>query len=415
MANIRLKYVIEDTDRHGNVRLYYRRSGYPKIRLRGPMGSPEFLSDYRRAHANHGKPKPQPRGARLRKAKAGTMKWLCGEYYKSPMFRQLDPSTQRTRRSILERFCENKGDGEKPYAQMLPRHLRNRRDAMMGTPAAANTMIKTVRQLFKFAVRYDLHDTNPAEQVEYLVTNSDGYHSWTLAEIEKYEKAHPVGTTARLALALALYTGQRRSDLVAFGPGNVQVDGEGVRWLVFTQHKGRNRHPVRLEIPMIPELERIIDATEAVGETFLLNGYGRPFTSAGFGNRFRKWCDDAELSHCSVHGLRKAAAKRLAEMGCSEFEIMAITGHQTSKEVTRYTKGASQRTRAERALGKMMQEQNGGKSVPLFASQESGGTKPRSKYLIEKEEKIKWQPVGPSHYIISQSPCLSNSPLNLIL
>jgi len=37
--------------------------------------------------------------------------------------------------------------------------------------------------------------------------------------------------------------------------------------------------------------------------------------------------------------LRKAAAARLAELGCSEFEIMVITGHQTSKEVTRYTKG----------------------------------------------------------------------------
>ena len=62
-------------------------------------------------------------------------------------------------------------------------------------------------------------------------------------------------------------------------------------------------------------------------------------------------------SHCSVHGLRKAAAARLAELGCTEFEIMAITGHQTSKEVTRYTKAASQRTRAEAAFKKMGAEQ----------------------------------------------------------
>jgi integrase len=61
--------------------------------------------------------------------------------------------------------------------------------------------------------------------------------------------------------------------------------------------------------------------------------------------------------HCSVHGLRKAAAARLAELGCTEFEIMAITGHQTSKEVTRYTKAASQRTRAEAAFKKMGAEQ----------------------------------------------------------
>jgi hypothetical protein len=35
-------------------------------------------------------------------------------------------------------------------------------------------------------------------------------------------------------------------------------------------------------------------------------------------------------------GLRKAAAVRLAELGAPENEIMAITGHRTSKEITRY-------------------------------------------------------------------------------
>lgn len=64
----------------------------------------------------------------------------------------------------------------------------------------------------------------------------------------------------------------------------------------------------------------------------------------------------AGLPQCSVHGLRKAAAARLAEMGCTEFEIMAITGHRTSKEVTRYTRAASQKTRAESALKRMTAE-----------------------------------------------------------
>lgn len=328
--NMRLKYVVEDTDRHGNVRLYYRRSGQPKVRLRGPLGSPEFLADYKRATAGPAKPKARKIG----QLKKGSFKWLCAEYYRSPMFRQLDPSTQKTRRAILERFCENKGDGEKPFDQMLPRHLRARRDSMMGTPAAANTMIKVLRQVFKFAVNYDPHDTNPAAQVDYLKTNADGYHSWTLAEIEQFEERHPVGTMARLAFAMALYTGQRRSDLVQFGRQHVRHEGV-VDWLVFTQHKGRNRHPVRLEIPVIPELRRIIDETETGDLTFLVSAYGKPFTSAGFGNRFRAWCDQAGLKHCSVQGLRKAAAKRLAELGCTEFEIMSITGHQTSKEVTR--------------------------------------------------------------------------------
>ena len=347
---LRLKYVVEDTDRHGSVRLYYRRSGV-KIRLRGPIGSPEFLTDYRAAAAA---PKEQAATSTLPgRVIPKSLRWLCVEYFKSAMFKELDARTQKVRRSILERASQEKGRGDHPYSLLMPRHLRKWRDEMMDRPEAANGMLKAVRQLFKFAVRYDHHDRNPAAEVEYLSSkNPEGFHSWTLGEIETFEGKHPIGTTARLTLALALYTGQRRSDLVLFGRQHIR-DG----WLSFTQHKNRNTNPVRMEIPIIPELQRIIDASETVKLPFLLPAFRRPFTSNGFGNRFRKWCDEAGLSQCSVHGLRKAAAARLAELGCTEQEIMAITGHRTSKEVTRYTRAARQKTRAESALRRLTAEQ----------------------------------------------------------
>lgn len=346
----RLKYVVEDTDRHGNVRLYYRRHGR-KVRLRGPAGSPEFLADYKKAAAGTLEAPKKEQGAG--QVVPRSIRWLCVQYYKSAMFKELDPRTQKVRRAILERFCQHKSDGDKPFALLLPRHVRIRRDEMSDRPEAANGMMKALRQLYRFALRYDLHDDNPAEKVEYLKGNPEGFHSWTLDEIARFEEAHPVGTQARLALALAIYTGQRRSDLVQFGRQHVR-DG----WLVFTQHKGRNRNPVRMEIPIIPELQRIIDQTPTGDLAFLVTAFNRPFTSNGFGNRFRKWCDEAGLKECSVHGLRKAAAARLAELGCTEQEIMAITGHRTSKEVTRYTRAASQKTRAESALRRLSGEQS---------------------------------------------------------
>jgi|TARA_B100001964_G_scaffold198215_1_gene223834 hypothetical protein len=42
----------------------------------------------------------------------------------------------------------------------------------------------------------------------------------------------------------------------------------------------------------------------------------------------------------------------LAEAGCSNFEIMAITGHKTQKEVERYTKGVEQKKLAGNAMKK---------------------------------------------------------------
>ena len=79
--------------------------------------------------------------------------------------------------------------------------------------------------------------------------------------------------------------------------------------------------------------------------------------------------------------LVSAAAARLAELGCTEFEIMAITGHTTSKEVTRYTRAASQKTRAESALRRMSSEQTQDKSVPLSEVITPSGTKPATNSL----------------------------------
>lgn len=55
----------------------------------------------------------------------------------------------------------------------------------------------------------------------------------------------------------------------------------------------------------------------------------------------------------SFHGLRKNAAKRLAEMDCTDAQIMAITGHRTRAMVTKYTCQANQRKMAKAAIHKL--------------------------------------------------------------
>jgi integrase len=88
--------------------------------------------------------------------------------------------------------------------------------------------------------------------------------------------------------------------------------------------------------------------------TFLLTKHGAPFTAGGFGdNWFRVRCDEAGLLQRSAHGLRKLAATRLANAGCSDRQIMAITGHKTVSEVSRYTKTAEQAKLAEQAIAKL--------------------------------------------------------------
>ena len=88
----------------------------------------------------------------------------------------------------------------------------------------------------------------------------------------------------------------------------------------------------------------------------------------------RDWCKQAKLPHCSAHGLRKAAAARLAEHGATEQEIMALTGHRTSKEVDRYTRSASQKVHADSAMAKLATAHIENNIDPLQATFEAGGS-----------------------------------------
>ena len=55
----------------------------------------------------------------------------------------------------------------------------------------------------------------------------------------------------------------------------------------------------------------------------------------------------------TAHGLRKNAAKALAEAGCTVHQIMAITGHKTLKQAMHYTQQATQKKLAQQAIDKL--------------------------------------------------------------
>lgn len=353
MVTVKYPYVYEDVDRHGNVRLYFWRKGQRKVRIREVPGTAEFDARYRElieqsetgalvVDPAHGTPVP------------GTWRWLCVAYMSSARWKQLDPAaTQRPRRGILEStFSEPVYPGAKetfagfPLARMTAKAVRVLRDRKADTPEAANCRVKAIRAVFTWALEEELVRANPARDVPYLKTASDGHHSWTVDEVRQYEKRHPIGTKARLALALFLFTGFRRSDAARVGRQHAS-DG----WFKLRQFKNRNRHPVDIEIPILPELQRVIDASPTGDLTYLVTEFGRPFSIAGLGNKMRQWCDEAGLHHCSAHGLRKAGATIAAENGATEKQLMAIFGWKTSKEAERYTRAANRKKMAGDAMG----------------------------------------------------------------
>ena len=329
---------LDGDGKHRRVR--FRRRGVSRY-LTGIPWSEEFMRQYASALEAEQASRVQL-GASLR-SPPGSFSALCVNYYGSPEFRGLATSTQRARRNILERFRNE--HGHRLLNDLQRGHVRSIIGAMADTPQAANNLLKALRVILNYAVSERMVANNPALDVKRYPTSRHGFHSWTENEIAQFQAAHPIGTRAALALALALHTGQRKSDIIRMGWQHVQDNCISVR-----QQKTHRA----LAIPIHPELAGVLAATPKTNLPFLATEHGASFTPAGFGNWFRRMCTRAGLPQCSIHGLRKAACRRLAEAGCSANEIAAISGHMSLKEVAHYTAAAEQAHLAAQALQRQL-------------------------------------------------------------
>ena len=203
------KFVHGFIDRHGKPRFYFRRPGFERKPLAG-------LAVLGRVHERLRGRHSRPAAARRRNtARPGTMRALALSYFASPEFRTLRLSTQRAYRGIIERLCEEHGD--KRAADLRREHVVRLMAARAEKPGAANGLRMALRVMMKHAIDIGLRADDPTREVKAIRIRADGHHSWTDDEIAQFEQRHPVGSRARLALALLLYTGQRRGDVIRMG------------------------------------------------------------------------------------------------------------------------------------------------------------------------------------------------------
>ena len=224
-------------------------------------------------------------------------------------------------------------------------------------PFAAGNWFKAIRALCQFAVAQEIAREDVTQGIKLPRVRSNGHHTWTEAEIAQYEAAHPMGTKARFALTLLLYTAQRRSNVVRMGRQHIR---NGVL------HVRQEKTGATLAIPVHPILRAVLDATASNHLTLLVGASGKPFAGPRFSYWFHKQCEAAGLPKtCSAHGLRKAACRRLAEAGCSANEIAAISGHATLRGIERYTRAADQERMARNALDRTLRTTTELRSVKL--------------------------------------------------
>jgi integrase len=222
-----------NTDHHGKRRVRFRKGGF-SIYLTGIPWSEDFMRQYAAALES-----VMGQGTNIGATRtiAGSVNALVAAYLDcSPKstspFKTAAPETQRTRRNILENFRERHGDkplfrlnnrGER--AMLLTReHVQRIVNEKISTPFAQRNFLNTLRAMFKWAMKEGRIPDDPTLGVTREMVKTTGYKTFSEDHIARFEAVHAIGTKGRLAFALLLYTGLRRSDVVKIGRRHIQND-----------------------------------------------------------------------------------------------------------------------------------------------------------------------------------------------
>jgi len=331
----RKPFLSHEKTRHGRLVWYFKRNG-KRIRLPDEYGSDEFNAAYERALTGSSPAAEQP------KSQTGSFKWLVGQYKRSAAFAALAPATRRARDNILKQLLADPKNADGQFGNITKAHIKKAIDKRAATPNAANNLLKTFSHLFKWAVEAEHLEVNPVIGISKVSVKSDGFHTWTVDQVEKYRAHHKVGTRPRLAIDILLFLGLRRSDAIVVGRQHLK-DG------VISLRTGKTGAWVYL--PVFKQLLESIEATPTGDMAFLTTANGKPFSSgASFGNWFAKQCKAAGLPDvCRAHGLRKAGATIAADEGATAHELMAMYGWTRLAMAEVYTKEADKKRLAKAA------------------------------------------------------------------
>jgi len=327
-------------DRHKKLRVYFRKGKGRRIPLPG-IGTEEFEEAYRVALVGD----VEVRRERRPRDKPDTIGALITSYLGSAAYLSLRPTTKAGYSWRIEWVRTR--HGHRTVSGLNRSRVIGILQPFADRPGQALSILRILRILIRHAIDREWLRHDPSVGIKRPKTQE--IRSWTDDEIRAFEQRWPIGTRQRVAFALMLFTGQRRSDVHRMTWADVRD-----RMIVVVQQKTG----ARLTIPLHQVLLTVLAATARRHVTIVNTEAGQPFTVKGFGDWMRKAIAAAGLPlDCTPHGLRKAAGRRLAEAGCTGREIMSVLGHRTLAQAELYTRDADQAQLAVTAVIKLEDRQ----------------------------------------------------------
>ena len=318
----------------GRTRYRVRPEGDRKKRIRifcGPDHD-DFMRQYLAARRGE---QPKKLETASDHAKPRSIAWLATSYFEYLEARvkagTSSAKTLKKKRNLLNRLLV------RPDRKMLipQEKLIEMQDEMGATPAQADAFVEAVGVMYDWAIKRRYLQTNPARGIARIYAKGSGATPWKAADVRAYFKRHKPGSKAHVAMSVLLWTGCRIEDLTVLGRAyECEIDGiEALRWTPL------KRGSSEVAIPLLEPLKAATRAPKVQGNTYVLGRGGRPYASGdSMSSMFKRWCRDAGMAHLSAHGVRKGLAELLAELGCSQYAIMAILGHSEAKTSEVYTR-----------------------------------------------------------------------------
>jgi integrase len=181
----------------------------------------------------------------------------------------------------------------------------------------ADYAYSTLARILSWALKRRLIATNPCAKGGKLYHGTRVDKIWDDEQVARFLRTAP--PYLRLAMLLAIYTGQRQGDLLRL-PWSA-YDGKGI-------NLRQKKTGAYVPIPVADELRAALDAAPKHSPIMLVNSDGKPWSESGFQGAWGKATVRAGIQGLTFHDLRGTAVVMLARAGCNEVEIYSITGHK---------------------------------------------------------------------------------------
>lgn len=314
----------------GRQYIYFRK-GKLRHRLPDDPDSEEFMREYWRIRS----------GKRQTSGKT-TWNTLITEFYKSPRFRDKSKGTKSNYRRHCEEIREKNGD--KDMTRFRRKDALKVQLALQENWSKANERLSVLSILCKLAVDLEWIERNPVVDISKL--KGGEYEAWPEAKLKEYESFCSANklTTARIVFELGIGTGQRLGDCIKMKWED--FDGETMR--VAQEKTGSH-----IWVSCPDRLRTFLAGLSKQGAYILHRNLTQPLGKRAIQKAVEEVRRGIGVmsgqSRLVPHGWRYTAAKELAEAGCSDSQIQAVTGHKTLSMVQKYRGQANQKQASKQA------------------------------------------------------------------